>query len=62
MLICGVALSNLIARRISLYASRFVFLRALHLTVFEQPAKQTVFQHSGSNFEDIPTFYGNITT
>jgi hypothetical protein len=30
--------ANLIAQRISLYASRLMFLRALHLTVFEQPA------------------------
>jgi hypothetical protein len=30
--------SNLIARRISVYASPLMFLRALHLNVFEQPA------------------------
>ena len=29
--------SNLTAQRISIYASRFGFLRALHLNIFEQP-------------------------
>jgi hypothetical protein len=37
--------ANLIARRISIYASLFGFLRALHLSIFEQSAKQGVFQH-----------------
>jgi hypothetical protein len=30
--------ANLIAQRISIYASLFMFLRALHLDIFEQPA------------------------
>jgi len=37
--------ANLIARRISIYASGFGFLRALHLSIFEQPAHSGVFQH-----------------
>jgi len=34
--------ANLIAQRISIYASLFGFLRALHLSIFEQPEKQPV--------------------
>jgi hypothetical protein len=34
MLCCA---ANRIAQRISIYASRFSFLRALHLNIFEQP-------------------------
>jgi hypothetical protein len=38
--------ATLIAPRISIYASLLMFLRALHLTIFEQPASQSVFQRS----------------
>jgi hypothetical protein len=37
--------ASLIARRISIYASLFGFLRALHLSIFEQPMHRGVFQN-----------------
>jgi hypothetical protein len=35
--------SNRTAQRISIYASRFGFLRALHMNAFEQPIKMGFF-------------------
>jgi hypothetical protein len=37
--------ANLIAQRMPVYASLFGFVRALHLSIFEQPVKQGVLQH-----------------
>jgi hypothetical protein len=42
MLCCA---ANRAARRMSIYASRFGFLRALHLNIFEQPLNMGFFNN-----------------
>jgi hypothetical protein len=55
--ICGVypgegrgCAANCIAQRISIYASRFGFLRALHLNIFEQPKNMGFFNAPSVSF------------
>ena len=57
MHLCGVALQTLSLDVFLVYASLLKFLRALHLSIFEQPPHPSVFQHpAGRNSRAIPAF------
>ncbi|PKN37074.1 MAG: hypothetical protein CVU62_10725 [Deltaproteobacteria bacterium HGW-Deltaproteobacteria-2] len=42
----GIAPQNRTAQRMSIYASQFGFLRALHLSIFEQPINMDFFNNT----------------